>query len=169
MKNRRERIEVMIDLITNRRIGSQLELSMLLKERGYSVTQATLSRDMKMLRTTKVPTDRGGYIYLLPDDNKLKDKLLEKGAADVTPDFSTGFISVEISRNIAVIKTRNGYAAGLAYDIDMAKIDGILGTIPGSDTIFVVMDENLDRERMMEIIRLVLPVDKKHRKTPRKK
>lgn len=159
----------MIDLITNRRIGSQLELSMLLKERGYSVTQATLSRDMKMLRTTKVPTDRGGYIYLLPDDNKLKDKLLEKGAADVTPDFSTGFISVEISRNIAVIKTRNGYAAGLAYDIDMAKIDDILGTIPGSDTIFVVMDENLDRERMMEIIRLVLPVDKKHRKTPRKK
>ena len=159
----------MIDLITNRRIGSQLELSMLLKERGYSVTQATLSRDMKMLRTTKVPTDRGGYIYLLPDDNKLKDKLLEKGAADVTPDFSTGFISVEISRNIAVNKTRNGYAAGLAYDIDMAKIDGILGTIPGSDTIFVVMDENLDRERMMEIIRLVLPVDKKHRKTPRKK
>lgn len=165
MKNRKERIGVMIDLISNRRIGSQLELSLLLKERGFSVTQATLSRDMKMLRTTKVPTERGGYIYLLPDNNRLKDRLLEKGEADVSPDFRSGFISVHISRNIAVIKTRNGYAAGLAYDIDMAKINGILGTIPGSDTIFVVMDEDLDRERMMEILGLVLPLDKKHHKT----
>lgn len=162
MKNRKERIDLMVDLIRNQCIGSQEELATLLAERGYAVTQATLSRDLKMLKTTKVPTDRGTYMYILPDSNSLKDKLLSKGGAEVAPNFRSGFISLHISRNIAVIKTRNGYAAGLAYDIDMSKSPEILGTIPGSDTIFAVLDENVTEDQAHKLFKRLLPLDKKH-------
>lgn len=151
----------MIHLITTRCIGSQEELADLLAAEGFKVTQATLSRDLKMLKTTKVATDRGGYMYILPDSNSLKDKLLSKGAIDLsTPNFQSGFVSLQLSRNIAVIKTRNGYAAGLAYDIDMSNTPEILGTIPGSDTILAVLDENVSHERAMEIFSRLLPLDK---------
>lgn len=130
MKNRKDRIDLMVDLIRNECIGSQEELADRLAQEGFNVTQATLSRDLKMLKTTKVPTDRGTYIYILPDSNTLKDKLLAKGAAAMSPNFQSGFISLQISGNMAVIKTRNGYAAGLAYDIDMSQSPEILGTIP---------------------------------------
>ena len=162
MKNRKERIDLMVDLIRNHCIGSQEELARRLAEHGYNVTQATLSRDLKMLKTTKVPTDRGTYMYILPDSNTLKDKLLAKGAADMSPNFQSGFISLRISGNIAVIKTRNGYAAGLAYDIDMSNAPEILGTIPGSDTIFAVLDENVSQERALEVFGRLLPLEKKH-------
>ena len=152
----------MVDLIRNQCIGSQEDLAARLAEHGYKVTQATLSRDLKMLKTTKVPTDRGTYMYILPDSNTLKDKLLSKGAADMSPNFQSGFISLRLSGNIAVIKTRNGYAAGLAYDIDMSNAPEILSTIPGSDTILAVLDENVSHERAMEVFRKMLPIDRNH-------
>lgn len=158
MKNRKKRIDVMINLIRTRCIGSQEELANLLALEGYKVTQATLSRDLKMLKTTKVPTDRGTYMYILPDSNSLKDKLLAKGVSDIAPNFQSGFVSMSLSGNIAVIKTRNGYAPGLAYDIDMSKSPQILGTIPGSDTIFAVLREDVTHEEARELFSRLLPV-----------
>ena len=108
MKNRKKRIELIVELIRNQCIGSQEELAQILSERGYKVTQATLSRDLKMLKTTKVPTDRGTYMYILPDSNSLKDKLLANGQLDMDANYQSGFVSIAFSRNIAVIKTRNG-------------------------------------------------------------
>lgn len=158
MKNRKQRVELMVDLIKNQCIGSQEELAQLLKDAGFEVTQATLSRDLKMLKTTKVPTDRGGYMYILPDSNSLKDKLLANGQMAVNANFQSGFISLEFSGNIAVIKTRNGYAAGLAYDIDMSRSPEILGTIPGSDTILAILREDVSHERAREVLSKVLPI-----------
>lgn len=149
----------MIELITSRCIGSQEELANLLAAEGYNVTQATLSRDLKMLKTTKVATDRGTYMYILPDSNSLKDKLLAKGMAETSPNFQSGFISLQMSGNMAVIKTRNGYASGLAYDIDMSNNPKILGTIPGSDTIFAVLAEGVTHEEALEIFSSLLPLN----------
>lgn len=160
MKNRKDRIEKMVELIRNQCIGSQEELAAKLEECGFKVTQATLSRDLKMLKTTKVPTDRGTYVYILPDTNSLKDKLLANGSIDMSPNYQSGFISMSISGNIAVIKTRNGYAPGLAYDIDMSNSKEIIGTIPGSDTIFAIIDENYTREQAIEALSKILPLDK---------
>lgn len=162
MKNRKDRIDVMVDIISNECIGSQEELAGRLAEQGYKVTQATLSRDLKMLKTTKVPTDRGTYMYVLPDSNTLKDKLLSKGMSHMSPNFQSGFVSITLSGNMAVIKTRNGYAAGLAYDIDMSRSPEILGTIPGSDTIFAVLREDVSHEEAIEVFRKFLPIDSKH-------
>lgn len=159
MKNRKKRVELMVDLIRNRCIGSQEELSNLLESHGYTVTQATLSRDLKMLKTTKVPTERGGYMYILPESNSLKDKLLATGGL-TTANYKSGFLSLTFSRNIAVIKTRTGYASGLAYDIDMSNFPEILGTIPGSDTIIAVLREDLSHDAAREIFSRILPLDR---------
>ncbi len=160
MKNRRKRVDEIVDLIRNKCISSQEELSRLLMERGHKVTQATLSRDLKMLHTTKVPTDRGTYMYVLPDSNSLKDKLLAAGQIDMNANYQSGFISLQISGNIVVIKTRNGYAPGLAYDIDISNHPDVLGTIPGSNTIFLVMREGLSKDRIMEIMSQFVPLNK---------
>lgn len=159
MKNRKDRIALIVELIKTRCIGSQEELSRILSENGYNVTQATLSRDLKMLRTTKVPTDRGGYIYILPDSDTLKDKLLARGQIRMKANYQSGFVSIAFSGNIAVIKTRNGYAAGIAYDIDMSNTPEILGTIPGSDTIIVVLREDVTHDTAREIFSRMLPID----------
>ena len=162
MKNRRKRVDVIVDLIRNHCISSQEELSRLLKEKGYNVTQATLSRDLKMLHTTKVPTDRGTYMYVLPDSNSLKDKLLAAGQIDMNANYQSGFVSLEFSGNIAVIKTRNGYAPGLAYDIDISNHPDILGTIPGSNTIFAVLREGISREVAIELMAIFVPIKKNY-------
>lgn len=161
MKNRKRRVELIVDLIKNNCIGSQEELSKMLSDNGYNVTQATLSRDLKLLKTTKVPTDRGTYMYILPDSNTIKDKLLVSGQLNMNSNYQSGFISLEFSGNIAVIKTRNGYASGLAYDIDMSRAPEILGTIAGTDTIFAVMREGLTHEQAREIFSRFLPLDVK--------
>ncbi|MDE5652294.1 MAG: hypothetical protein K2L83_04865 [Muribaculaceae bacterium] len=160
MKNRKKRVEVIVDLIKSQCVGSQEELSRMLMERGFKVTQATLSRDLKMLHTTKVPTDRGTYMYVLPDSNSLKDKLLAAGQLEMNANYQSGFISLQISGNMAVIKTRNGYAPGLAYDIDISNHPDILGTIPGSNTIFAVMRDGMTEEEMRKVLGRFLPLDK---------
>ena len=158
MKNRKKRVEVRIELIRNHCIGSQEELAAMLAREGFEVTQATLSRDLKMLKTTKVPTDRGTYMYVLPDSNTLKDKLLVSNQSMIHPNYQSGFISLQFSGNMAVIKTRNGYAAGLAYDIDMSQMPEILGTIPGSDTIFAVLAENVTHDQARRALSQILPL-----------
>ncbi|MDE6339008.1 MAG: hypothetical protein K2K97_04375, partial [Muribaculaceae bacterium] len=73
--------------------------------------------------------------------------------------YQSGFISLTFSRNIALIKTRNGYASGLAYDIDMSNAPEILGTIPGSDTIIAVLREDITHEEAMKVFSRMLPLD----------
>lgn len=159
MKNRKARIEMMVDLIKHQCIGSQEELSALLENAGFTVTQATLSRDLKMLRTTKIPTTRGGYMYILPESDSLKDKLMSRGRLPRNANFQSGFISLNFSGNVAVIKTRNGYASGLAYDIDMSNTPEILGTIPGSDTIIAILREDVTHEQALRVFARLLPLD----------
>lgn len=161
MKNRKKRVEVIVDIINRQCVGSQEELANLLRAEGYKVTQATLSRDLKMLKTTKVPTDRGTYMYMLPDTNVIKDKLLATGQIDLNNNHQSGFVSLTFSNNIAVIKTRNGYAPGIAYDIDISNVEEIIGTIPGTDTIIAVLAEGVDHEKAREVLSRFLPLDSK--------
>lgn len=143
MNNRKRRIEIIVELIHNQAIGSQEELAALLGQKGHSVTQATLSRDLKMLRTTKVPTDRGYYRYMLPENTEIPAGKSSK-PRNLDPSYRNSLVGIRISGNIAVIKTRNGYASGVAYDIDMSGTNEIIGTIPGTDTILAVMREDVD-------------------------
>lgn len=162
MKNRKKRVEVIVDIINRQCVSSQEELANLLEAEGYKVTQATLSRDLKMLKTTKVPTDKGTYMYMLPDTNVIKDKLLATGQTDLNNNnHQSGFVSLKFSNNIAIIKTRNGYAPGLAYDIDISNVEEIIGTIPGTDTILAVLAEGVSHEKAREVLSRFLPLDNK--------
>ena len=71
---------------------------------------------------------------------------------------ANSFVSLQFSGHVAVIKTRNGYASGLAYDIDMSKMPEILGTIAGADTVFAVMREDVSREEARKIFSKFLPL-----------
>lgn len=166
MKNRKKRIDIIVELIRSQCIGSQEELAHLLSEQGHSVTQATLSRDLKLLRTTKVPTDRGTYMYVLPDSDSLKDKILTTGILPPRANYHSGFLSIAFSRNLVVIKTRIGYASGLAYEIDVFNASEVVGTIPATDTILIVMREDVSRERTEELFAeiLNLPIEQIRKK-----
>ncbi len=158
MKNKKSRLQIIIDLIKNNCIGSQEELSKKLAERGCVVTQATLSRDLKTLKTTKVATDMGKYMYIIPDSNHIHDKLLSVGQGRINAGHHTGFASIAFSGHMAVIKTRNGYASGLAYDIDISRPDEILGTIAGADTLFAVLREDVTHEQALKVFERFIPI-----------
>lgn len=157
MKKRKSRLPVIIDILTHNSIGSQEELSKQLAVRGFIVTQATLSRDLKMLRTTKVATDMGGYRYIIADSIHASSEPFAKTQSTAQSSLHPAALSCAISRNIVVIKTRNGYASGLAYDIDMLKSPHILGTIPGADTVFAVVNEKSSRSELYALFSSFLP------------
>ncbi|MDD6686146.1 MAG: hypothetical protein SOU49_04760 [Sodaliphilus pleomorphus] len=159
MKNKRNRLQMIIELIRKNTIGSQNELAEMLKTRGIDVTQATLSRDLKALKITKVANDLGNYMYIIPDSNGLQDSLLLKGQRSMTVNSQIGFVSLEFSGNFAVIKTRNGYAAGLAYDIDMSHSRDILGTIAGADTVFAILREGVTHEEAIKFFSRFVPIE----------
>ncbi|MBQ9584606.1 MAG: ArgR family transcriptional regulator [Muribaculaceae bacterium] len=159
MKNKKERLQLILSLVKKNSIGSQNELAQLLKDNGCEVTQATLSRDLKSMKITKVSTNDGGYMYIIPDNNRLQDSMLMSGRHSMTSHQQVGFISIKLSGNIAVIKTRNGYAAGLAYDIDMSHSSEVLGTIAGADTVFAIMREGLSHEETLKFFSRFVPVD----------
>lgn len=160
MRNKHYRLQVIIDLIKRNKIGSQSELAQMLGKKGIEVTQATLSRDLKALRVTKVPTADNDYMYIIPDSNDIHDSLISTGQGNVTAQQQFGFVSIEFSGNMVVIKTRNGYAAGLAYDIDMSQSPEILGTIPGADTVFAILREGVSHERALQVLSRFVPIDK---------
>ena len=159
MKNKKERLQLIVNLIKKNCIGSQNELAEILEKNGCKVTQATLSRDLKAMKITKVATNDGVYMYIIPDNNDLQDQLLMSGRNSLTVQQQVGFVSIAFSGQIAVIKTRNGYALGLAYDIDMSRSDEVLGTIAGADTVFAILREDLSHEQALQFFSRFVPLE----------
>ena len=162
MSRKNDRIEFLIEIIKNNNVGSQEELLRMLSERGIFVTQATLSRDLKMLKTTKVPLDHGAYAYMLPDASTAKITSSARRTGDPTRHVGNGFISLEFSGNLAVLLTRNGYASGIAYDIDMLNAPEIAGTIAGANTVFIALREGVSQAKAIEVLSMILPVGNIH-------
>ena len=114
-----------------------------------------------MLKVSKIPTERGTYMYILPEGEHLTEQLISKGEMSITSDARNGVVSIAFSNNIVVIKTRNGHAPGLAYDIDLSKSPEILGTIPGSNTVFAVLREDVTRQQAIDLFKQLLGLDNK--------
>ena len=138
MKVKTNRLETLKLLISSGEYGSQEEVLTALKKEGFTLTQATLSRDLKQLNET---------MY------KRIHKPLSAAEMMMTP----GFISINFSGNIAVIKTRPGYASSIAYNIDTSEMPEILGTIAGDDTIIVVIKEGVSHEEVTESLSQLMP------------
>lgn len=156
MNSRKARLPEIIDILTHHVISSQEELSKQLAVRGFIITQATLSRDLKLLRANKIADDRGGYRYIVGDSHTYS-RTRGRHRPIVTPTNHSSVLSIARTGNLVVIKTRNGYASGLAYDLDMLESDIILGTIPGADTVFVAVREGTPRKELFTLFSAFIP------------
>jgi transcriptional regulator of arginine metabolism len=149
MKNKRKRLQIISQLLKSNVIGSQEELQNLLVAQNCIVTQATLSRDLKQMKVVKTPLSNGMYKYIVPAVNQHIESSVE------TNHFSSGAIlSLNFSGNLAVIKTKPGYASAIAWGIDNEAKHEVLGTIAGDDTILLVPREGVSRETIIELLHI---------------
>ena len=138
---------MILELIDKNVIETQDELSEKLKENGFVVTQATVSRDIKELKLIKV-TDENGvsrYCSMLEHSISLPGKLLSV--------FSHAFVSADYANNIVVVRTLAGMAQAVAAAIDSLKLEEVLGSIAGDDTILIVCRTEKYAE---EIVRMLV-------------
>ncbi len=123
----------LIDIINNSSVETQSELTEKLINAGFSVTQATISRDIKELGVTKIMTPSKRYKYVYAHEEKV---LVNK----FNNLFKESVLSIKSSMNIIVVKTMIGSANSAAAFIDNLAINEIIGTIAGDDTIMLVAD-----------------------------
>lgn len=131
MKDKRHK--KILELIDNFNIETQDDLLNMLKDCGFNVTQATVSRDIKDLRLVKTIDNTGKYKYTL-------DVNLSNGVTyNSLKGFSYSIKSIDSSGNMVVIKTLSGMAQAVCANIDSMDVNNMLGTIAGDDTIFILM------------------------------
>lgn len=133
-----------VELIKENEIETQDRLAEMLNAEGFNVTQATISRDLRELKVTKVAAADGGqkYAILASGDIQLSERL---GRI-----FRDGVISMDYAQNIMVIKTLNGMAMAVAAALDSMGNNEIMGTIAGDDTIFCVVKTEQKAIRLIE-------------------
>ncbi len=130
------------EIITENEIETQDELVDQFRQLGYTITQATISRDIKELHLVKVPTADGRYKYSLPADqkfnplNKLRRLIMD------------AFVSIDIASHFIVMKTLPGNAQAMGALIDNLSWDEIMGTICGDDTILIICKTVKEAELM---------------------
>lgn len=155
MKVKNNRLETIRMIISSQEMGSQEELLSALQEEGFKLTQATLSRDLKQLKVAKAATMGGNYVYVLPNETMYKRVSSSQSVKEMME--IPGFLSINFSGNMGVIKTRPGYASALAWNIDKGDIPGILGSIAGDDTIFIVVREGIVKKNIIESLSNIIP------------
>jgi transcriptional regulator of arginine metabolism len=153
MNGKKDRLKTIKKLIKENRINSQEMLLELLNSKNFNVTQATLSRDLKLLKVSKVSDSSSGYYYSL-----IEEELQKVSEEKHITDINRGFLSINFSGNIGVIKTFSGHANTVAIALDMLKIDDIIGTIAGDDTVILVMREGLKSAKFLNKLRKRFPV-----------
>lgn len=148
MKNSRH--TRILEIIGENVIETQDDLIAKLRESGYPVTQATVSRDIKQLGLVKTAAKNGGYQYTAPkgdsagNENKLKNIMRET------------ILSAQNAENIVVIKTYSGMANAAAAAVDALSGDSIVGSIAGDDTIFIVVKNDEDAREFTAYVKEII-------------
>ena len=145
MKTRRQ--AKILELIQQNNVETQEELSAYLEREGYQVTQATVSRDIRELKLTKIATDNGRQKYAVIADADIG--MLEKYAGVLRE----GYVSMDIAQNILVIKTVSGMASAVCAAIDAMKMNEVVGSIAGDDTLICIIRTNDDAVMTMKKLR----------------
>lgn len=144
MSVRKDRQNMIKKLIREEQISTQDELIQRLFANGFDVTQATVSRDIKDLKLIKKVGPSGKSIYCLGNNDG--DMALSRYNAILTE----ALVSSDYSQNICVVKTHSGMANAAAAAIDAMEWDGIVGTLAGDDTIFVLCRDEEKTEKFYE-------------------
>lgn len=151
---KKERLEAICEIIRSEAIRNQEELLKQLNDRGFTLTQATLSRDIKQLQVVKIHDGNDNYIYTLSGHMPYATS---PSAAPSPGTTAHACSSIEFSGNLAVIKTRPGYAMAIASDIDAKAPREILGTVAGDDTILLVPREGIPHDRIVQALSQFIP------------
>lgn len=149
-KNRHDKI---IEIIARNVVETQEQLAALLKDAGYDVTQATVSRDIRQMKLTKQVTEDGKskYVYTTADSDVMQDKYVSV--------LKAGFVSMDLAQNILVMKTVSGMAMALAAALDALNFPQIVGCIAGDDTIMIAIKTNEEAVEIMEEIQSLMNED----------
>ena len=149
-KNRHDKI---IEIINNHVVETQEQLASLLKEAGYDVTQATVSRDIRQMKLSKqvIEDGRQKYVYTTADPEVMHDKYVNV--------LKAGFVSMDVAQNILVIKTISGMAMALAAAIDALDMPEVVGCIAGDDTIMMAIKTNEEALEVMKYFAKILDRD----------
>ena len=139
-----------VELIGQYDVETQEELAELLNREGFQVTQATVSRDIRDLKLTKVQTEKGKqkYVVLQPEENQISEKYRRV--------LRDGFSSMDMAQNILVIKTVSGMAMAVAAAIDNMEWPEVVGCIAGDDTIMCAIRTVDDTILVMDKIRKIV-------------
>ncbi len=140
---KKRRQESILELIRTQRVRSQDELRRELLERGFDVTQATLSRDLRELRVAKVPHVEGESYYAVAADGEETGPALGR----LLPHLLEG---IEGVGNLIVVKTKTGSAQAVAEAIDLESWPELLGTVAGDDTILLILRQEDRRAEIVE-------------------
>ncbi|MEG0805567.1 MAG: arginine repressor [Lachnospiraceae bacterium] len=138
-----------LEIIRKENVETQEDLLKKLQNNGFPVTQATISRDIRELKLTKI-VDKGGrqkYVSLEGTLDKLSEKLVRV--------FREGFLSMELSENILVIRTVSGMAMAVAAALDSMECEEVLGSIAGDDTVFSVVRTRVGAENLMDQLKTI--------------
>lgn len=149
MKNNRQ--AMILEIISQENIETQEQLLQRLQERGIVSTQATMSRDIKQLHLIKEPAGQGVYKYAV-SNNRTRLNTADK----LRTIFKESIISVNYAQNIVVVKTIAGLAGGACEALDHMGVGGIVGTLAGENTVFVVMENTEAAEIMCKDIQEML-------------
>ena len=141
---KKKRHEKIIEIIGQREIETQEELARALREAGYEVTQATVSRDIRELKLTKMQIGNGRqkYVIMRGHDAQLSDKYIRV--------LRDAFVSMDQAQNIIVMKTFSGMAMAVAAALDALHIPQVVGCIAGDDTIMMAIRTSEDAALVMK-------------------
>ena len=145
-----ERHSKIVELISKYEIETQEELAALLNKEGYNVTQATVSRDIRELKLTKMPVEGGKqkYVVIQNKEGWMSDKYIRV--------LRDGYVSMDMAQNILVIKTVSGMAMAVAAALDAMQWNEVVGCIAGDDTIMCAVRSADDTLILMEKINIVV-------------
>lgn len=137
MKNKRQ--YKILDIIKMHDVETQEMLQNLLAEYGFNVTQATVSRDIKELRLVKKMTENGIYKYAAPEENRFKKNI-----------FIDTVTGIDYAMNTVVVRCHTGMAQAACAALDSMDYNGIVGTLAGDDTIFILMKTEAEARKLVK-------------------
>lgn len=151
MNLKKIRHDKILEIITQHEVETQEDLVGYLREGGFDVTQATISRDIRELKLYKMSTGRGKQKYIVlqqESEEQMEDKFIRV--------LRDGFVSMDMAQNILVVRTVSGMAMAVAAAIDSLHFQEIVGSIAGDDTIMMAVRTVEDTEQLMGRIRGLL-------------
>lgn len=149
MNNKEQRQATIRRIIRDEVISSQEELIARLSECGIAITQSTLSRDLKAMNVVKSPHATKGYIYMIPH--------APHHEVSSSANISDNIVGLVFSGNLAILKTKPGYASAISVSVDNLECPDILGSIAGDNTILIILSEEYSRSTVIESLSRAFP------------